>query len=279
LKIEKLLDFQFSILNSQFLMDDRYLVETPEIVDLAYDVAGLGSRCLAATIDTLLILSVLGGLGTAVFLVGQLIGESAGSLGLAVWSLLSFAIFWGYYLIFELIWGGQTPGKRALGLRAVREGGRPITPAASAIRNLVRIVDLLPFGYGLGAVVMFADRRSRRLGDLAAGTLVVREGAALSLERLTSQLAPALVPPRAPDAPTTPLLPGLERLAPEAYDLAQDFLRRRARLGPAPRARMAAQLAAALCARLGLPADGDPEPFIEHVVREYRVYQATLSSE
>ncbi|MEI7771203.1 MAG: RDD family protein [Chloroflexales bacterium] len=235
-------------------MDDRYIVETPEIVDLAYDVAGLGSRCLAATIDTLLILALLGGLGTVLFLVvGQIVGDAVGSLVLAAWALLSFGALWGYYLIFELIWGGQTPGKRLLGLRAVREGGRPITPAASAVRNLVRIVDLLPFGYGLGAVVMFADPRSRRLGDLAAGTLVVREGAAISLASLTNQP----VPVRAD------------------YDLAQDFLRRRDRLGAEPRARMAAQLAAALRARLGLPDDGGPEPFIERFVREYQAYQTS----
>jgi uncharacterized RDD family membrane protein YckC len=260
-------------------VDDRYLVETPEIVELAYDVAGLGSRCLAATIDTLLILTLLGGLGTLLFLVvGQFTGDAAGSLVLAAWALLSFAALWGYYLIFELIWAGQTPGKRLLGLRAVREGGRPITPAASAIRNLVRIVDLLPFGYGLGAVVMFVDRRSRRLGDLAAGTLVVREGAAISLESLTGLAAPALVPPRALGAPPTPLLLNLQRLAPDGYELAQDFLRRRDRLGTEPRARMAAQLAAALRARLGLPAGGDSELFIEHVVREYRVYMAAEES-
>jgi uncharacterized RDD family membrane protein YckC len=260
-------------------MDDRYLVETPEIVDLAYDVAGLGSRCLAAAIDTLLLLLLLGGMGLALFfLVGQLVGELAGSLVLAAWALLSFSALWGYYLAFELVWGGQTPGKRLLGLRAVREGGRPITAGASAIRNLVRLVDFLPFGYGLGALVMFADPRSRRLGDLAAGTLVVREGAAISLESLTAQSTPVPVSPRAADAPPTPLLPDLQRIAAADYELAQDFLRRRDRLGPEPRARLAAQLADALRARLGLPVGGASEPFIEHFVREYRVYRAFTAS-
>lgn len=255
-------------------MDNRYLVETPEIVDLAYDVAGLGSRCLAAAIDTLLILLILGGMGMALFLtVGQLVSGSAESLVLAVWALLSFAGLWGYYVAFELFWGGQTPGKRLLGLRAVREGGRPITAGASAIRNLVRIVDFIPFGYGLGALVMFADQRSRRLGDLAAGTLVVREGAAISLDHLAAQSAPVLILPRALDAPPTPLLPNLQRIAEEEYDLIQDFLRRRGRLGPDSRSQLAAQIAAALRARLELPASGAPEPFIEHFVREYRVYR------
>lgn len=166
-------------------MDDRYLVETPEIVDLAYDVAGLGSRCLAALIDSLLLLLIEAGLGLALFLIGgQLVGDDAESLLLAAWALLSSAALWGYYLAFELAWAGQTPGKRALGLRTVREGGRPLSAAASAVRNLVRIIDFLPFGYGLGALTMFADRRTRRLGDLAAGTLVVREAAGVSLDSL-----------------------------------------------------------------------------------------------
>ncbi|NTW03334.1 MAG: RDD family protein [Oscillochloris sp.] len=256
-------------------MNDRYLVETPEVVDLAYDVAGLGSRCLAAVIDTLLILLILGTLGvTLFFTIGQIINDQSESLVLAVWSLLSFAGLWGYYLIFELIWSGQTPGKRVLGLRTVREGGRPITPGASAIRNVVRIVDFLPFGYGLGTLVMFADWRSRRLGDLAAGTLVVREGVAISLDHLTGLVAPVLIAPRSYDAPPTPLLPNLDRIEIANYDLAQDFLRRRDRLDPEPRARMATQLANALRARLDVQSSGASEPFIEHFVREYRIYCA-----
>jgi uncharacterized RDD family membrane protein YckC len=255
------------------VMEDHYLVETPEIVDLAYDVAGIGSRCLAAVIDTLLLLLILGALGAALFItLGQLVPVSVQSLVLAVWALLSFAGFWGYYLAFELAWGGQTPGKRLLGLRTVREGGRPITASASAIRNLVRVADFIPFGYGLGALVMFADQRSRRLGDLAAGTLVVREGATISLDLLNAQIAPVLIPPRPPDAPPTPLLPNLQRISADEYELTQDFLRHRGRLSTEARARLANQLAAALRARLDLPASGAAEPLIEHVVREYRVY-------
>lgn len=257
------------------MLHDRYVVETPEIVDLAYDVAGIGSRCLAAMVDTLLLLLILGAVGLSLFLsIGQFVPQSGESLVLAVWALILFVALWGYYLTFEVFWSGQTPGKRLFGLRTVREGGRPITPTASLVRNLVRIVDFLPFGYGLGALVMFVDARSRRLGDLAAGTLVVREGATISLERLTAQATPVVVAPRAADAPATALVPNLQRISADEYELAQDFLRRRKKLAPQVRAHLASQLANALRQRLDLPNSGAPEAFIEHVIREYRVYHA-----
>lgn len=255
-------------------MDDRYYVETPEVVAIAYDVAGAGSRCLAAAVDTLLILLLQAALAAAIFAVDALTPATlapASSLALALWALLGFTLLWGYYLCFELLWSGQTPGKRMFGLRVLREGGRPIDFSASALRNLVRSIDFLPFGYGLGLLVLFADPYARRLGDLAAGTLVVREGLPLALDELARGAAPATVPPRADDAPSTPMLPNLHRLTADHYELAQAFLRRRAHLGAAPRAQLAAELAALLRARLELAPSGDPERFIEHLVREYRV--------
>jgi uncharacterized RDD family membrane protein YckC len=258
-------------------MSDSYYVETPEIVAVAYDVAGAGSRCLAAVIDTLLILIVQVAIGAALFIAGAQLGldTTGASVVTAVYALAAFAVLWGYYLLFELIWNGQSPGKRLIGLRVVREGGRPISFAASAVRNLIRIVDFLPLFYGLGTVVMFVDPRSRRLGDLAAGTLVVREGAPVTLASLTDTSTPVIVPPRQPDAPPTPLLPHVNVLTPADYELVQDFLRRRAQLTPARRSELAARLTAALRARLNqAELSGDPERFLEHVVREYRVWQA-----
>lgn len=262
-------------------MDDQYYVETPEVVTIAYTVAGVASRCLAATVDTLLILLLQAALGAAVLggvalLPGGL--EGAANLALALWSLLGFGLLWGYYLLFELLWSGQSPGKRLLGLRVVREGGRPLDFSASALRNLVRVVDFLPFGYGLGVICMFTDRRARRLGDFTAGTLVVREGLRLSLDELTRGVEPAPVPPRDPAAPPTPMLPNLQLLRPEECELAQNFLRRREGLSPAVRAALAAELAAMLRGRLKLPPGGAPEPFVEHLVRELRVLQAAEAS-
>lgn len=256
-------------------MTDRYAVETPEVVTIEYQVAGVGSRCLAATVDTLLILMLEAALGAVFVAAAALAGSAADlfeTLFLALWAVLAFALYWGYYLAFDLAWSGQSPGRRLLGLRVVREGGRPVDFSASAIRNLIRPVDFLPFFYGLGVLVMFADRRSRRLGDLAAGTLVVREGPALSLEELARGAVPATVPPRAPDAPAAPMLPGLHMARRADYELAERFLRRRDELSHERRARLAHDLAAGLRARLALPHGGDPERFVEHFVREYRVF-------
>lgn len=85
-----------------------------------------------------------------------------------------FVLFWGYYIVFEVTTNGQSLGKRVLGLRVIKEGGYPVTFADSAIRNLVRIVDFLPFCYGVGLLSMLINRDWRRLGDLAAGTLVIK---------------------------------------------------------------------------------------------------------
>ena len=165
---------------------DEFLnIDTPENVVFGYEVVGIGSRFLAALIDTAIIALLL----TAVYaiLVFVFFRGSSGtgnSFLIALLSLISFAFFWGYYIFFEMRWNGSSPGKRQVGIRVIRADGTPITLAESIIRNLVRLVDFLPGAYGLGLVTMFIDSKARRLGDLAANTLVVREQAAVSLESL-----------------------------------------------------------------------------------------------
>ncbi|NJP04505.1 MAG: RDD family protein [Chloroflexaceae bacterium] len=193
-------------------MDNHYTIDTPENIEFRYDIAGIGSRFLAALVDTILLgLLQISVLFLMFFLISRTnVGNDDGltSIILAVGFLLLFFFQWGYFLLFEMIWNGQSPGKRMVRLRVVREGGRPITFGASAVRNLIRIVDFLPAFYGLGVVVMFIDRRVRRLGDLAGGTLVVKERHALSLESLTSRAVP-LPPPalQLPNATTRGLSP------------------------------------------------------------------------
>ena len=188
-------------------MDDLYTIDTPENIEFAYDVAGIGSRFLAAIIDTLLIiiaevlvLFAAGVLASATGVFEQF--GAAESVIAALAGLAAFIILWGYYIIFELVWSGQSPGKRAIGLRVVRDGGRPITFLASAIRNLIRLVDFLPALYGVGVVAMFIDKRSRRLGDLAGGTLVVAAGktGSVTVEN-TSGTTTASGTPQASNAP------------------------------------------------------------------------------
>lgn len=259
-------------------MDDRYIIDTPENITFAYDVAGIGSRFLAAIIDTFLIILLEVALWLVIYFVGQVTGASGGfeSVLLAVASVLSFLFLWGYYIVAEMLSNGQSPGKRLIGLRVVRTGGRPITFVASATRNLIRIIDFLPGFYGIGVVVMFADGRSRRLGDLAAGTLVVKEQHTVTLESLVAPVNSAPPPPPLPPGvqPAAATLPNVQLITAQDFDLVQEFLQRRASLSRESRARLGLQLADALRARLGLPSSGDPELFLEHVAREYRLHLA-----
>lgn len=266
--------------------DEQYIIDTPENIAFRYDVAGIGSRFLATIVDTLLLLVIqavlMGVMVMLLSLAEDIPGNTANSVLLAIWGLLSFIFLWGYYLFFELAWNGQTPGKRLVLLRVVREGGRPITFVSSAIRNLVRLVDFLPTFYGLGVLVMFIDRRARRLGDLAAGTLVVKERPGVSLESLSNRAEPETVivgglplPPHSDNTPQAPTLPNLHMLSDKDYDLVQEFLRRRSELSRDSRARLGVQLANGLYARLGMTGSGgDQERFLEQLARDYRRHRA-----
>ncbi len=264
-------------------LDDRYTIDTPENIAFTYAVAGIGSRFLAAMVDTLLLIFMMLLVVISMLLMVAALGDGAAAdtmsgVIVAIGIVLIFLIQWGYYIIFEMLWNGQSPGKRLIRLRVVREGGRPVTFAASAIRNLVRFIDLLPSFYGLGVLVMFIDQRARRLGDLAAGTLVVKDRAAVSLEHLTAQAEELPLPHHAPDAPATPLIPNLHLVTRHDYDVVQQFLRRRSELGRDSRQRLGLQLAQRLQERLSLPDQGDHELFLEHLVREYRISHQKESS-
>ena len=207
-------------------MNDTLRIDTPENVSFAYPVAGLGSRFMAAIVDTLLIAMLQ--LLVDVLLRFTVLQDASGNLSswlVAIYSLIAFAFLWGYYILFELLWNGQSPGKRWVGLRVIRTDGMPISVAESLVRNLVRLVDFLPVAYGVGVVTMFINGQSRRLGDLAAGTLVVydrhtdplpvlTEGPGLLLRMRGEELAPSL------DLP-------VERLSNEDILLIQEFFSRR----------------------------------------------------
>lgn len=155
-------------------MNDHLSVETPEQININFHKAGIGSRFFAALIDTTLLL-LIAFVGS--YVNEKLLGDMRSVLGnwvAAINGIIIFALFWGYYMVFEIVTNGQSPGKRILGLRVIRDGGYPINFADSAIRNLVRVVDFLPFGYCIGFTVMLINGNWQRLGDLAAGTLVVK---------------------------------------------------------------------------------------------------------
>nr|WP_240980199.1 RDD family protein [Ramlibacter agri] len=146
-------------------MDTLYLAETPEGIALALRPAGLVARGLAWMID----LAIRLGLLVAASIVLRALGGFGGALLLITY----FALEWGYPVVFELSKSGATPGKRIMGLQVVMDSGLPVTPGASIVRNLLRTADFLPFLYAFGAATLLLRADFKRLGDLAAGTLVV----------------------------------------------------------------------------------------------------------
>src|SRR5436309_3673229 len=212
----------------------RLGVETPEHVEVHFDLAGVGSRAAAAIIDTVLI--VLGLL--ALWIAGSALGGLSGGgeptgWALAAVILLSFFTFFGYFALFEALNGGRTPGKQALGIRVVMQTGHPVTPAAAVIRNLVRLLDcyfpLLPFLPGL--LMVFLHGRNQRLGDLAAGTIVVRDH---PTEWTLGVPQPA--------AAAEPIEAGPPELSDDEFRLLVQFLARQDQLDPLAQARLATEL-------------------------------------
>ncbi len=226
-------------------MEEQFSVETPESVSFNYTLAGIGSRYLAALIDHLLVGVMLVLLYIAVSLSKLYDGFS---ILTALGILASFVVLFGYFAFFETVWRGQTPGKRAMNLRVLMADGLPIGFSEAMLRNIVRFVDFLPASYGLGLMVMFFDRRWRRLGDMAANTVVVRENAALRLEQIavksyqapvaqssyqSATLAPLVYrADRAASSPGmlpsgNPAIPNIERLSSSEYQLVRDYIMRR----------------------------------------------------
>jgi uncharacterized RDD family membrane protein YckC len=224
---------------------DIVQIETPEHVVFEYELAGPGSRVLAALIDFMLVGLVMLGLFIFVLvLVGgdlQGIGPYAVALGIVA----AFVTLWGYPILFELYLRGQTPGKRSLGLRVIQEGGFALTPSIVLARNFMRIVDFLPAFYGLGLLVMVFNRRYKRLGDFVAGTLVIRE------KNVATASAPRTSLPRRTTAAGEEIVAalrrgGVHRLPKAQVQLIEDFLDRRDGMSPDARRRIALQLATAV---------------------------------
>ncbi|GIK57529.1 MAG: RDD family protein [Chloroflexi bacterium] len=254
---------------------DEFLnIDTPENVIFGYEVVGIGSRFMAALLDSLIIiiLELLVLFGMQIFF--RILDEQIGNVFLAIYILLAFVLLGSYYIFFEMRWNGSSPGKRAVKLRVIRRDGTPITLSESIIRNLVRLVDFLPFAYGLGVITMFVDGQARRLGDLAAGTLVVREEAEVTLAALdkSSRMAQARPSLRAPGetenlAEQWPV----DRLSSEDVQLIVEFLERQKSMSdPTP---LANQILKRALAKMGMPEMGiRPSQAIYALDKIVRVY-------
>lgn len=219
-------------------LDRRVQIETPEQTIVSYTVAGIGSRAAAAVVDYLLIGLATIGISVIFMEIAAAIGGHAsaatklsGAWALAISALLIFALAWGYYVVFEAIWDGQTPGKRWLGIRVVQDGGYSVSFGASAVRNLLRVVDMLPAVYGVGLISVAINKSGKRIGDIAAGTFVVHEQLAI----VTAVAA------RAAEGAAAVAI--TSRLSEEEYALLGRFVSRRNQLEPERRSAFAAQLA------------------------------------
>ncbi|MBN1972258.1 MAG: RDD family protein [Sedimentisphaerales bacterium] len=160
-------------------MQDFDLIETPENVELERRLAGIGSRFLAGFLDHLLILVIYLFIFIPFFVAGISVSDTGFSDTSEIWLsailiLIAFAVFWGYFVFFEMLTNGQSPGKKYVKIRVVQMEGGGITFSSIAIRNLLRIVDFIVL-YALAGIVMFITRKGQRLGDLAAGTVVISE--------------------------------------------------------------------------------------------------------
>ncbi|PHN46971.1 RDD family protein [Pseudomonas syringae] len=166
-------------------LDTRIEIETPEGIDMLLRPAGLVSRALAFGIDFAIRAALLG----VFFVLLHLFDK----LGMGLAALVFFLVNWWYMVLFEVLNQGRTPGKRLLGLRVVHDDGTPIDWSSSLIRNLLRFVDMLPLGYGLGAITCLNHPLFKRLGDLAAGTLVIYSDRPVARPTLP-QAEPVMVP-------------------------------------------------------------------------------------
>jgi uncharacterized RDD family membrane protein YckC len=247
--------------------DSELVVSTPERVSFDYQVAGLGTRAIAQVLDLLIVTAMLVVIVIVASFAGQFLGSS--TLATLIEIIGSFVIVFGYFWASEAMWSGQTIGKKAFRLRAVGDRGEPLTFVQAGVRNVVRIVDFLPYGYGIGLVVMFINGKGKRLGDLAAGTLVVKDSDHVWLWQLPgarpADVRPTAAPPAPPGFPAYPPPPPppvppqhvpqspvyapasnseyvLRRLDPELRRFVSSYARRRPQLTLDVRVQLAAQM-------------------------------------
>ena len=233
--------------------DDRVTISTPEGVPIDLVLAGLGSRFIAAVGDG----AIQGVLVIALALLFAAMGSNG--FAQAAFSILAFIVLFGYDVAFEVANAGRTPGKMATGLRVLRRDGRPVDFLTSAVRNILRLVDFLPAFYVTGAVMIFVTRQHQRLGDVAAGTIVVRE------RRASAAAVPFPMQSRPPDL--SDLAWDVSAVSPDEVSTVRRFLERRYSLTPAARYQLGWDLSTRLRAKVTGPHDTwPPEPFLEAVV-------------
>ena len=253
-------------------------VETPEQVQLHMELAGLGTRSMAYLLDTALRYGLLIALVVTIMLIFNAVGVDwdsiGGRLGTKVIAILLILLYffmeWGYFATFEWLWSGQTPGKRAAGIRVLKDGGGPLSFLDAALRNLVRLVDASGPLAAVGMMFIFFRKKNKRPGDYLARTIVVREHP----KTLTQLLAVSAAPPVAPDSPFADLINRVS-LTSDQHDLITRYLQRRDQLDPATRAYLCRQIVEAVFSSLraqpnteylSLPREHDYERFLQDLI-------------
>lgn len=262
--------------------EETLIIETPERVPLHFALASIGNRFLACAFDHTLQLVALAlvviffiWVGNAASYYEELKGAPKWILALLI--LLVFLIWSSYFVVFEWAWRGQTPGKRWLKLRVIREDGRPVTFWDVAARNLLRIFDMqfwfvIPF-YSIGLISIFLSRRDQRIGDMVAGTVVVREreAQAPSFDEVFS--APTSDTALRRSFKPVPFVGGLHALTEREIEVVEAFLRRRWDLLDAPRQWMAWRIATPILHKIRPTFDLETftyEGFLEELLHRYR---------
>lgn len=271
-------------------MTREFNVVTPEHVEVNFELAGIGSRFLAILLDHLLqalFFIIVGvvclGLGIFSFETGLGPGSMATWI-FAIFIILIFVVTYGYFLFFELTRNGQTPGKKAVGIRVIRDTGHPLDFRSATLRNILRIVDALPSMYAIGLISMFVSPQYRRLGDYVGGTLVVKVGKqavavpapqAAPEQPVYAQspyVAPQTAAPSEPDINLPPqALPYITSVSKDEYRAIRHFLNRVNELEPQVAQNLATKLMTPIAQKLQMdPAQiTEPVAFLMSVSREW----------
>jgi uncharacterized RDD family membrane protein YckC len=272
---------------------ETHYIDTPEQVGLEFSVAGIGSRFVALLMDMLIVCAVfllellamvmIGAAAATTHSIGG-VSETAGKWFVALIIFVNFGIFWGYFALFEAYWKGQTPGKRVMKLRVIKDSGRQITFFEALARNLMRVVDYLPSFFLVGVITMLCNKRNQRLGDLVAGTLVVHERldeSSLLYQTSTTMVAPVgfAAPPMGREAvapwgnAVVPMFPedAVAKLSGQDLMVIETFFSRMLDLPMGTRASVAYRMAAQMAAKMGVPVpDGNPERALESMAFQMR---------
>jgi len=230
-------------------IDDHHTIDTPEQTRLEFAIAGIGSRFLALTVD--LLIQGATGLGLILLVILLRLTSLINGLPLsgqwiaALLIAFTFLAHFGYFAVFEILWRGQTPGKRMMHIRVVKDSGRTLSASESILRNLMRIADQLPALYAVGMLSALLTGQNQRLGDLLAGSIVVREASLAQLRPVWDS-----------SAASSSVGVGQAQLSGEDLALIEAFLARRSELPGNVRARIASGILERLQARSQVQVDG-----------------------